>query len=50
MPAATPPISAGFHFTLVLGTNMYTAVKIAVTMKNGETSSDQLVRRSQNGM
>ena len=33
----TPPMSAGFHFTLVLGTNMYTAVKIAATMKYGET-------------
>ena len=31
-PAETPPISAGSHFTLVFGTNMYTAVKIAVTM------------------
>ena len=30
-------MSAGFHFTLVFGTNMYTAVKIAATMKYGET-------------
>ena len=37
MPAATPPMSAGFHFTLVLGTSMYTAVKMAATMKYGET-------------
>ena len=49
-PAATPPISAGFHFTRVFGTNMYTAVKIAVTMKKGATSMDQVVSRSQKGM
>ncbi len=30
-------MSAGFHFTLVLGTNMYTAVKMAATMKYGDT-------------
>ena len=50
MPAATPPMIAGFHFTLVLGTSMYTAVKMAATMKYGESFSPIATSRSKKGM
>ena len=50
MPAATPPMIAGFHFTLVFGTSMNTAVKMVATMRYGETFSPIATSRSKKGM
>ena len=51
MPAVTPPMSAGFHFTRVLGTNMYTAVKMAVDHEKRRHQRGRVrAVASQNGM
>ena len=45
-----PPMSAGFHFTFVLGTNMYTAVKMVVIMKKGASESPSSLICAKKGM